>query len=272
MTKERIVSCVSLPPSTDETVTQEALGTEDARGTHDPARVTLSPADRRGHNHPEFIRGFEGRNSHGLKTRSEADQRGLTPEFVNEIRWSRLMAGAQKGDRASYDCLLREIVPFVTAILSRAHRSQDRIDEVIQDVLLTVHRVRHTYDPSRPFKPWLASIAHRRSIDLLRRRSRRAAFETSDAATRETPADLQVNNTIEIYASIECLNEAIAGLPQQQRQAVELLKLCELSLAEASQVSGKSVAALKVNVHRAIKSLRLQMKRSHGFGRRATLP
>ena len=60
--------------------------------------------------------------------------------------------------------------------------------------------------------------------------------------------------------STEGLKEAIAGLPQQQREAVELLKLRELSLAEASQVSGKSLAALKVNVHRAIKSLRLRLK------------
>ena len=54
------------------------------------------------------------------------------------------------------------------------------------------------------------------------------------------------------------MNEAIASFPQQQRGAVELLKFKERSLAEASQVIGRSVAALKVNVHRAIKTLRLR--------------
>lgn len=58
------------------------------------------------------------------------------------------------------------------------------------------------------------------------------------------------------------MGEALAALPAQQREAVELLKLREMSLAEASKVSGRSVAALKVNVHRAIKSLRKQMVES----------
>ena len=181
-------------------------------------------------------------------------------EGDNEQRWSQLMASAQDGDRAAYDALLREVVPFVRAIAGRVHRSQDRIEDVVQDVLLTVHRVRHTYDPVRPFKPWLAAISQRRAIDLLRRRSRRAALETSDDKAYETFADPQANRAMEVYASTDGLNEAIAGLPQKQKEAVELLKLRELSLVEASKESGTSVAALKVNVHRAIKMLRLRLK------------
>ena len=184
----------------------------------------------------------------------------MTAEADNEERWSRLMANAQDGDRTAYDRLLREIVPFIEALIAREQRTPDRAQECVQDVLLTVHRVRHTYDPSRPFKPWLAAIARRRSIDLLRRRGRRSAREVSDDKAYETFPDPQANRGVEVYAATEGLNEAISGLPQQQREAVELLKLRELSLAEASQVSGRSVAALKVNVHRAIKSLRHRLK------------
>lgn len=184
----------------------------------------------------------------------------MTANADNEQCWSRLMAAAQDGDSAAYECLLRDIVPFIRATVFAQHRAEDRVEEVVQDVLLTVHRVRHTYDPSRPLKPWLSAIARRRSIDHLRRRGRRAAFEVSDDKAYETFADPQANRAMEVYGSTEGLNEAIAGLPQQQKEAVELLKLRELSLAEASHVSGKSIAALKVNVHRAIKSLRLRLK------------
>ena len=45
-------------------------------------------------------------------------------------------------------------------------------------------------------------------------------------------------------------------LPARQREALESLKLKEMSLAEASAASGQSVAALKVNTHRALKALR----------------
>src|ERR1044071_337158 len=69
--------------------------------------------------------------------------------------WSQLMAKAQGGDRLAYDRLLREIVPYIRALAARQHRQADRIDEVVQDVLLTLHRVRHTYDPARPFRYWL---------------------------------------------------------------------------------------------------------------------
>lgn len=184
----------------------------------------------------------------------------LTAEADNEQRWSRLMANAQDGDRIAYDRLLREIVPFIEALIAREQRTPDRAQECVQDVLLTVHRVRHTYDPSRPFKPWLAAIAHRRSIDFLRRHGRRAKLEVADDKSYETFADPQANRALEVYAATEGLSEAISGLPQQQREAVELLKLRELSLAEASKVSGTSVAALKVNMHRAIKSLRRRLK------------
>ena len=183
----------------------------------------------------------------------------MTAETDNERRWSRLMAAAQDGDRAAYDVLLREIVSFIRATVFGQHRTEDRVQDVVQDVLLTVHRVRHTYDPQRPFKPWLSAIARRRSIDLLRRRGRRSALEISDDRAYETFPDPGANRAMEVYAKTDGLGEAIAGLPEQQREAVELLKLKELSLIEASQVSGRSVAALKVNMHRAIKSLRARM-------------
>jgi RNA polymerase sigma-70 factor (ECF subfamily) len=56
------------------------------------------------------------------------------------------------------------------------------------------------------------------------------------------------------------LGGALADLTERQREAIELLKLREMSLVEASKASGQSIAALKVNVHRAIKALRLKMK------------
>ena len=56
------------------------------------------------------------------------------------------------------------------------------------------------------------------------------------------------------------LSRAIATLPPGQREAIELLKLRELSLKEAARTSGRSIAALKVNVHRAIKALKARLE------------
>ncbi len=180
-------------------------------------------------------------------------------DLAREREWSALMAAAQGGDRAAYERLLREILPFLRALAARQHRAPDRVEDVVQDVLLTVHRVRHTYDSTRPFEPWLAAIARRRSIDALRRRGRTEAAEVSDASAYETFADPRAKEEREVRDRAAGLSPAIASLPRGQREALELLKLRQLSLAEASQVSGKSVASLKVSVHRAIRALRAQL-------------
>jgi RNA polymerase sigma factor (sigma-70 family) len=181
-------------------------------------------------------------------------------EEERDRRWSAMMAAAQAGDRAVYERLLREVAPFIRAVVQRQQRQADRVEEVVQDVLLSLHRVRHTYDPARPFTHWLAMIARRRSIDALRRRRRTEAMEVADDAGYETFADPAANRVTEAFGAREGLAEAIAGLSPPQREAIELLKLREMSLAEAAAASGRSIAALKVNAHRAIKSLRQRLK------------
>lgn len=188
---------------------------------------------------------------------------GYTDRMDDRHDWSRLMRAAQDGDRAAYEQLLREAVPFIRAVVARQHRG-DRIEDIVQDVLLTVHRVRHTYDPARPFDAWLATIARRRSIDAIRRRGRILAVETKDDIAYETFADPGANKVTELTVQASGLGAAIAALPEGQREAIELLKVRDLSLREASQLSGKSIAALKVNVHRAIKTLRARLKGEKG--------
>jgi RNA polymerase sigma factor (sigma-70 family) len=170
--------------------------------------------------------------------------------------WSELMAASQAGERAAYERLLREITPFVRSIIRRHSNNDADIEEMVQDTLLTVHRVRHTFDPKRPFGPWLAAIASRRGIDALRRRVRIAKFETPEEGAYETFADAAANTDMEAVRSSEELGDLLRRLPARQREALEAVKLKEMSLIEASAASGQSVAALKVNVHRALKALR----------------
>jgi RNA polymerase sigma-70 factor (ECF subfamily) len=166
------------------------------------------------------------------------------------------MRAAQTGDRTSYERLLREVTPFIRALLRRHCSNLADVEEMLQDTLLTVHRVRQTYDPSRPFSPWLAAIAQRRGIDALRRRTRVARFETRDAAAYETFVDAAANTDIENVGSADELGELLQRLPKRQREALDALKLKQMSLAEAALASGQTVGALKVNAHRALKSLR----------------
>jgi RNA polymerase sigma factor (sigma-70 family) len=170
--------------------------------------------------------------------------------------WAQLMSAAQAGERAAYTRLLREITPYVRSIARSRSSNPADVEEIVQDTLLTLHRVRHTYDPRRPFRPWLSAIAARRGIDSLRRRMRLARHEAPEDGAYETFADAAANHDMESVRSAEEVDALLQQLPAKQRQALEALKLKEMSLAEASAASGQSVAALKVNAHRALKALR----------------
>ena len=173
---------------------------------------------------------------------------------IRDTDWAILMAHAQDGDRAAYQRLLQEITPYLRSLATRRHRDPSDIEDAVQDILLTVHAIRHTFDPNRPFGPWLLTIANRRFIDRLRRQGRRRDREAPLMHEHETFSEPQAN--LEERPDRHELEKAIDELPPMQRKAVQLLKLKEMSLREASTASGMSIASLKVNVHRAVKSLR----------------
>ena len=176
------------------------------------------------------------------------------PARPPEEDWSVLMARAQQGDAESYRRLLQGITPYLRALAHRFGLGAD-LEDAVQDTLLTVHSVRHTYDPSRPFAPWLTAVARHRLLDRLRRRVRQTGRETALTEAHETFVSVETNHS-ERAGEAARLKAAIATLPEGQRRAVELLKLKEMSLKEASQATGQSETALKVSVHRAIKRLR----------------
>lgn len=177
-------------------------------------------------------------------------------------RRSGLMAAAQAGDRRAYERVLADSVALIKAAARRRGVSADRVDDVVQETLMTVDRVRHTYDPSRSYDAWLTAIANRRAIDSLRSRGRRDRRELHDDFAFENHADVDdASAATEQLQRAARLRAAIAELPPGQREAVEQLGLREHSLSEAAEITGRNTGALKVNLHRALKALR---DRFHG--------
>ena len=174
-----------------------------------------------------------------------------------------LMRAAQGGDAQAYARALKACVPLIGASARRAGVRPDRVDDVVQDTLITVHRALATYDPERPFAPWLRAIAARRSIDSLRLHGRHGAREVQDevAYMAHAEAGLDAEGAVSRQDDAARLREAVATLPPLQRQAVELLAFSERSLEEASRETGRTKVALKVNLHRALRALRTRVER-----------
>jgi RNA polymerase sigma-70 factor, ECF subfamily len=180
------------------------------------------------------------------------------PAAAGETQWRGLMRRAQDGDREAYHALLHAITPYLRAIARRHLGHGEDAEDAVQDILLVVHDIRHTYEPARPFKPWLATIARRRCIDLLRRRARRLRHEGDDGLSAVEPESTGPG-PFEALSAAQAgahLQRAVDGLPGRQREAVRLLRLQGLSLEEAAGRTARSAGALKVACHRALESLR----------------
>ena len=180
---------------------------------------------------------------------------------IEERELSSLMRAAQRGDRAAYAQLVRKIIPLLQRVLRIRHRflqAADR-DDLMQDVLLSLHRAMATYDSRREFVPWLMAIARNKMVDRARRFARSTANEILvDDWVEVARAEPSISH-VERYGDPEALREAINRLSPLQRKAIELFKLRELTAKEAATVMGTTPGALRVAVHRAIRSLRTSL-------------
>lgn len=165
---------------------------------------------------------------------------------ADEVSFARLMVMSQKGDRQAYATLLSECQRWLSRYFSR-RIAPAQLDDLVQDTLIALHKKLATWDPSRPFLPWLAAIARYRWVDHLRRLYRAGECElvTDFAGQDEEPA---------IAARIS-IDRLLGLLPDAQARAIELVKIEGLSIAEASHATGQSESLVKVNIHRGLKKL-----------------
>ena len=186
-----------------------------------------------------------------------------------ECQLSSDMAAAQAGDLTAYERLLKGILLLLPPLIRRQRVSSDQVEDIVQDTLLSIHRVRDTYDPERPLVPWLAAIAHRRAIDARRRVARINTWEQVSPDQLETFPDPRADRHVELIdldKRQKWLHRALTHLPRKQRDAVALMKIRGLSVAEAAVVSGQSVGAIKVSMHRAQRALRALVVRMRESG------
>lgn len=172
---------------------------------------------------------------------------------TTDQHWQDLASRAQKGDVEAYRSLLSELVPVIRRIVIRSLPNSQAADDVVQEVLMSVHKALQTYDPKRPFMPWVQSIIHFRKTDFLRQHYAQNEGGRVSLDDPDTPDYLISERPGETVKDIE---DAFAALPAQQQKVVELMKIKGYSAEEVSQKTGMSVSAVKVSVHRALQKLK----------------
>ena len=159
------------------------------------------------------------------------------------------MASAQAGNQGDYRVLLGELAGVLAKYLCTRIGAGPYVDDCVQEVLMAVHEARHTYDPARPFRPWLFAIAQYKAVDHLRRETRLREDPLPEEAGEWESGDPGLEDAVGG-------GRLIASLDVEYREPILLTKILGLSGEEAARKLKISESTLKVRVHRGIKRLR----------------
>jgi RNA polymerase sigma-70 factor (ECF subfamily) len=176
----------------------------------------------------------------------------------DEHRWSTLMVSAQAGNESDYRQLLKELANVIQKFLRSRFGHHHFIEDIVQEALIAVHQARHTYDPQRPFRPWLFAIVRHKAIDTLRKQRTREKIIDHYKSEQEILSQAGNQSSSEIEFSEGRL---LASLSTQHREVLVLTKIIGYSIAEAAEKLGISESAVKVRVHRAIRRLQQSLAR-----------
>lgn len=165
------------------------------------------------------------------------------------------MQAALAGDARAYETVLKAISSKLNAYLARKLAPKDR-DDVIQEILLSVHKSRHTYDNTRPLMPWVMAIANFRLQDFWRRHY---GHGFKDMADIEDFKDILATDETKSMDSHEDIRRIMGDLPPKQREILDLMYRQDKSVQEVADILGMSLSAVKVAAHRSYKVFRKRL-------------
>ena len=178
----------------------------------------------------------------------------MAKESGQSENWEDLAHSAQRGDKKAYARLLHAITPYIRNNLIKTLSNSDAVDDITQEVLISVHKSLNTYSPDRPFKPWLYSIITFRKTDYLRkyyaqRGDKMAPLEHADFS------DFSVTKP-DYAGGYKDIEAALSKLPEQQRRIFTMLKIEGYTAQEVANEMNMKESAVKVSAHRTMNKLK----------------
>ncbi|MGZ3788741.1 MAG: sigma-70 family RNA polymerase sigma factor [Bacteriovorax sp.] len=180
----------------------------------------------------------------------------------DERELSYLMKLSQAGDGESYKLLLNRLQVMLKKFVENSFyrlglQNTGGQEDVLQEVLFAIHSKRANYDPTQFFLPWMYAIARYKIIDFLRKN--KVLFRSSVSVDDEL-ANLEMIFSHDLGTNVD-LEVLLKLLPQKQCDILKLVKIEGHSIQEVAKLTGYSASDIKVNVHRALKSLQEKMQK-----------
>ena len=171
-----------------------------------------------------------------------------------ELQWVAWMRAATAGDEPAYRQLLESLAEHLRRTVryrvARMGQGDLEVEDIVQETLLAIHLKRHTWRSGEPVSPWVAAISRNKTIDVLRRRGRRCESPLDEA----DDADLTVRDAAE-EGTGQDLERVLGALDERARRIVQLVSIEGHSSRTAAQKVGMSEGALRVALHRSLKTL-----------------
>lgn len=169
-----------------------------------------------------------------------------------------LMRQSLEGDAQAYATLLKETARMLRPFLSRRLNASSEVDDVLQEILISIHKARHTYDGQRPYKPWAFAIAKFRLQDHLRAHYADHLIDAEDLTELE---EVLPDDVTETEFSYESISAEVEKLPEKQATILRLMHQDGYTAKEIAGKIGMNESAVKVAAHRAYKVLRERLER-----------
>lgn len=169
-----------------------------------------------------------------------------------------LMQRSLAGDQRAYAVLLQETARLLRPFLSKRLSFANEVDDLLQEILISIHKARHTYDGQRPYKPWAYAIAKYRLQDHLRMHYADQLRHAVDFDELEGSLSDDVTETDFSYESI---SGEVQKLPEKQATILRLIHQDGYTAKEVAVKMGMNESAVKVAAHRAYKVLREKLER-----------
>ncbi|HRC26256.1 MAG TPA: RNA polymerase sigma factor [Alphaproteobacteria bacterium] len=179
-----------------------------------------------------------------------------------------LMRRFQSGDTGAFVVLFNRYSTHLINFANRFLFSQEESEDAAQEVLLRIHNARDRYDTSRPFRPWLFSIASRLISNRFRQKKRHpiiSLFRSGDEGD-SPPADPPERRDHGPEQSMEnkhlsaLIQSSLTLLPENQRTAVILARFEDMTNEEIAQTMETSVSSVKSLLFRAKQTLKNALK------------
>jgi RNA polymerase sigma-70 factor, ECF subfamily len=167
-----------------------------------------------------------------------------------------LLHAVANGDEGALARLYDAYRVILFGLLVRILNSREEAEDILQDVFVQVWRRARDFDEKRgkPFT-WLVTLARSRAIDRLRLLGARQRLATGAAQQQTEEVSDALSDTI-LGTRREIVRRALAGLPDEQRNALVLAYFDGLTQSEIASKLNTPLGTVKTRMRTGMQKLR----------------